>query len=219
MAFEDDADPGCRLYLVSPPRLDPERFAPLLASALEAGDVAAFQLRLKEVDDETIRRAIDVLAPVAMDRDVAFILNDRADLAAETGCDGVHLGQSDGSVRTARQLLGKESIIGRSAEGSRHLGMIAAEDGADYVAFGAFFPSPTKPAETRVDAGILAWWHDLMPLPSVAIGGITAENCAPLVHAGADFLAVISAVWDHRDGPAAGVSALNDAIAAAEADA
>jgi thiamine-phosphate pyrophosphorylase len=205
---------GCRLYLVTPPALEPHAFADILAQALDAGDVAAVQLRLKDVDDDTLKRAIDVLRPVAQSRDVAFLLNDRADLAVKTGCDGAHLGQEDGDHAAARKLLG-DRMLGISCHGSRHLAMQAGEVGADYVAFGAFFPTSTKVTEHTAEPDVLEWWTEMFELPSVAIGGITAANCAPLVHAGADFLAVVSAVWGHPQGPAAGVRELNAAIAAA----
>jgi thiamine-phosphate pyrophosphorylase len=208
---------GCRLYLVTPPKLDPMIFADILAAALDAGDVGALQLRLKDVSDDALRRAIDVLRPVAQSRNVAFLLNDRPDLARETGCDGAHVGQTDTPVAEARRLLGKDLTLGVSCHGSRDLAMTAGEAGADYVAFGAFFRSGTKTeAEIEAEPEVLTWWSDVMELPTVAIGGITRSNCGPLVRAGADFLAVVSAVWDHPDGPAAGVRAMNAAIAAAD---
>jgi thiamine-phosphate pyrophosphorylase len=206
---------GCRVYLITPPRLEPAPFAGLLASALDAGDVAAVQLRLKDVDDDTWRRAIDALRPVAQSRGVAFLLNDRADLVRETGSDGAHVGQEDMPATQARALMGRDATMGVTCKDSRDLAMQAGEDGADYVAFGAFFPSSTKEVTRFIDPEILQWWSELMELPCCAIGGITAENCAPLVQAGADFLAVVGAVWSHPDGPAAGVRALNAAIAAA----
>jgi thiamine-phosphate pyrophosphorylase len=209
-----DAPEGCRLYLVTPPALEPRAFADTLARALDAGDVAALQLRLKDVDDDAIRRAIDILRPVAQSRDVAFLLNDRADLAVQTGCDGAHLGQEDGDHGVARQLL-SDGMLGISCNASRHLAMQAGEAGADYVAFGAFFPSGTKATEHVAGTDLLEWWSEMFELPCVAIGGITPANCAPLVRAGADFLAVVSAVWNHPDGAAAGVQAMNAAIAVA----
>lgn len=207
----------CRVYLITPPKLDPLPFADRLAAALDAGDVAAVQLRLKDVDDDVWRRAIDALRPVTQSRGVAFLLNDRADLVRATGSDGVHVGQEDMPAKQARALMGTEATLGVTCKGSRDLAMAAGEDGADYVAFGAFFPSGTKEVARFIDPEILQWWSDLMELPCCAIGGITAENCAPLVRAGADFLAVVGAVWSHPDGPAAGVRALNAAIATARA--
>jgi thiamine-phosphate pyrophosphorylase len=207
---------ACRLYLVTPPRLDPASFRDQLSMALDAGDVGAVQLRLKDADDDAVRRAVELLRPVAQSRDVAFLLNDRPDLARATGCDGAHVGQEDMKAREARRILGPDLTLGVSCHGSRELAMEGGEDGADYVAFGAFFPSGTKTeAPVEAEPEILAWWSEIMELPCVAIGGITPANCAPLVQAGADFLAVVSAVWDHPDGPGAGVRAMNAAIAAA----
>lgn len=206
----------CRLYLVTPPLLDPLAFRDDLAAALDAGDVGAVQLRLKQAEDDAIRRAIDILRPVSQQRGVAFLLNDRPDLAVATGCDGAHVGQEDTPVREARRILGPDLTLGVSCHGSRELAMTGGEQGADYVAFGAFFPTGTKAdAPVEAEPDILAWWSEMMELPSVAIGGITPDNCGPLVQAGADFLAVVSAVWDHPEGPAGGVRAMNAAIAAA----
>ncbi len=210
----DRAVDGCRIYLITPPLLEPMSFADRLAAALDAGDVAAVQLRLKDVDDDTWRRAIDVLRPVTQARDVAFLLNDRADLVLPGGCDGVHVGQEDMPAREARALIGPGLTLGVTCKGSRDLAMQAGEDGADYVAFGAFYPSTTKEVKHLLDPEILAWWSEMMELPSCAIGGITPENCGNLVRAGTDFLAVVGCIWNHPDGPAAGVKALNAAIAA-----
>jgi thiamine-phosphate pyrophosphorylase len=216
---------GCRIYLVTPPKLEPAAFTDLLAAALDASGpsgagpdpaVAAVQLRLKDVDDDDWRRAIDALRPVVQSRDVAFLLNDRADLVRATGCDGAHVGQEDMPARQARALMGPEATLGVTCKGSRDLAMQAGEDSADYVAFGAFFPSGTKEVTRFIDPEILQWWSELMQLPCCAIGGITAENCAPLVRAGADFLAVVGCVWQHPNGPAAGVRALNAAIGRAQ---
>jgi thiamine-phosphate pyrophosphorylase len=209
---QDRTAAGCRIYLITPPLLEPVSFADRLAAALDAGDVAAVQLRLKDVDDDTWRRAIDVLLPVTQQHDVAFLLNDRADLVVSTGSDGVHVGQDDMPARQARGLIGPERTLGVTCKGSRDLAMQAGEDGADYVAFGAFFPSTTKAVKNLLDPEILAWWSEMMELPSCAIGGITPENCGPLVRAGTDFLAVVGCIWNHPDGPAAGVRALNKAI-------
>lgn len=205
-----------RLYLISPPRLDPRAFRDLLAAALDAGDVACLQLRLKDAGPDEIARATEVLMPVAAARDVAFLLNDDAALAVKLGCDGAHLGQTDGNHAEARRLL-QGRILGITCHASRHLAMEAGELGADYVAFGAFFPTESKDTSHHATPELLAWWQELFEIPSVAIGGITATNCAPLVHAGTDFLAVIGAVWNHPNGPAQGVAAMNTAIARAEA--
>ncbi|HEY0833574.1 MAG TPA: thiamine phosphate synthase [Azospirillum sp.] len=207
----------CRLYLVTPPALEPAAFAVQLATALDAGDVACVQLRLKDCSDDAVRRACDALRPVAQDRGVAFILNDRPDLARETGCDGVHVGQTDTPYAKARQIVGKDAIVGVTCHDSRHLAMEAGEAGADYVAFGAFYPTTTKPSDYRPTPDLLEWWAEMMEIPCVAIGGITPENCGPLVRAGADFIAVVTGVWNHPDGPGAAVKAYNAAIAEAAA--
>jgi thiamine-phosphate pyrophosphorylase len=205
----------CRLYLITPPVIDLATFPDALAAALDAGDVAALQLRLKPADDDLIRRAAERLLPVAQSRGVAVVMNDSPPLAVATGCDGVHVGQSDTKAREARRIIGPDRQLGVTCHASRDLAISAAEESADYVAFGAFFPTGTKETQHRADPEILEWWSEMMTLPCVAIGGIQAANCAPLVRAGADFLAVVSAVWGHADGPAAGVRAMQAAIAAA----
>ncbi|WP_296599023.1 thiamine phosphate synthase [Phenylobacterium sp.] len=213
------APPLCRLYLITPPRLDDlAAFGHVLAHALDAGDVAALQIRLKDVADEVIAAAVDVLAPIAQAREVAVILNDRPDLAARLGCDGVHVGQTDASYAQARRLMGPHRMVGVTCHDSRHLAMEAAEAGADYVAFGAFFPTTTKDAPTRADPEILTIWQETMETPCVAIGGIKVENARILAAAGADFLAVSAGVWSHGDGPAAAIKALNAEIAVGVAE-
>jgi thiamine-phosphate pyrophosphorylase len=200
----------CQLYLITPPVLeDLETFAAVLERALEAGPVAALQIRLKPADDALITAAVKRLAPLAQSRGVAVLLNDRPDLAAALGCDGVHLGQSDAPVASARRLMGPSAMIGVTCHDSRHLGMEAAEAGADYVAFGAFYPTQTKATDHRPEPGILTIWQETMVIPSVAIGGINVDNAAGLVRAGADFLAISHGVWGHPDGVEAAVRALN----------
>ena len=194
--------PACQLYLITPPVIDDlEAFAARLEAALDAGPVAALQIRIKPASDEAITAAVRRLAPIAQSRGVAVILNDRPDLASALGCDGVHVGQGDASVASARRIMGKSAMIGATCHDSRHLGMEAAEQGADYVAFGAFYPTSTKETVHRPDLDVLTIWHETMEVPSVAIGGITVDNAAPLVAAGADFLAVSAGVWAHPAGP------------------
>src|SRR5271170_6804390 len=206
----DQPEATSRLYLITPPALDPDRFAKDLVEALAGGDVACLQLRLKEVDDAAIRRAARVLRPIAQERGVAFIMNDRPDLAAELGCDGVHVGEEDAPYAEARRLLGPDRIVGVTCGDSRHRAIAAAEVGADYVAFGAFFPSNTKTgAKFRATPEVLRDWSETTVVPCVAIGGITQENCAPLIEAGADFLAVIGAIWSYPKGPRAAVRDFN----------
>jgi len=198
----------CRLYLVSPPRVAPRDFAGVLKDALKGGDVASFQLRLKHVSDDQIRRAVDTLRPIVQANGTAFILNDRPDLAAELGCDGVHVGQDDASYAQARAAL-PEGIVGVTCHDSRHLAMEASEAGADYVAFGAFFPTQTKEPKTGADIELLRWWGEMMVVPCIAIGGIRIANAPALIEAGADFLAVSAGVWEHSQGPEAAVREFN----------
>lgn len=199
----------CRLYLITPPKLEPRAFADDLRRALDGGDVACLQLRLKGVSDDGIRRATEILMPIAQKADVAFILNDRPDLAAELRCDGVHVGQDDASYAQARAAVGRNAIVGVTCHNSRHLAMEAGEAGADYVAFGAFFPTQTKEPKTQAEIELIQWWAEMMTVPCVAIGGITVENARPLVEAGADFLAVSAGVWNFPQGPAAAATAFN----------
>lgn len=199
----------CRLYLITPPRLTPSAFAPILRTALAAGNVASVQLRLKDVDDAAILAAGAVLGPLIQEAGAAFIVNDRPDLTVALRADGVHIGQADSPYGAARAAIGAGGIVGVTCHASRHLAMEAAEAGADYVAFGAFYPSATKAPPAMADVELLEWWQELMEIPCVAIGGITVENAEPLVRAGADFLAVSAGVWDHPEGPAAAVAGFN----------
>ncbi|TNE58751.1 MAG: thiamine phosphate synthase [Alphaproteobacteria bacterium] len=202
----------CRLYLISPPAIDLAGFKKDFSAALEGGDVACFQLRLKPATDEEILAAARELMPIAHAHDVAFLINDRPDLARQAGADGVHIGQDDAKYKEARKALGADAIVGVTCHNSKHLAMVAGEEGADYVAFGAFFDTTTKEASTRAEPNLLAWWTELFEVPCVAIGGITAENCDALIAAGADFLAVSSGVWNHADGPKAAVEAFNEKL-------
>ena len=206
--------PRCRLYLITPPALDPATFAPVLAEALAGGDVACVQLRLKDVADEAVLAAGRALMPIVQAAGAAFIVNDRPDLARALGADGVHVGQDDASYAEARKLLGPDAIVGVTCHDSRHLAMEAAEAGADYVAFGAIYPTATKEAKTSAPLDLIGWWAELFETPCVAIGGITVENAAPVIAAGADFLAVSAGVWAHKDGPRAAVARFNALLGA-----
>ena len=199
----------CKLYLISPQEVG-GAFPDRLRAALQGGPVAAFQLRVKDVEEHELARLAEPLQRICADHETAFIVNDSMALAKRLGADGVHLGQHDGSVREARDALGREAQIGVTCHASRHLAMEAGEAGADYVAFGAFFPSETKASEHRPEPELLSWWQSLMEIPCVAIGGITPQNCAPLVEAGADFLAVSHAVWGGNE--AAAVRAFRKAL-------
>ena len=209
--FERGERGPCQLYLISPLEVGGE-FPSRLVEALDAGPAAAFQFRVKGVDQHEAARLAEPLQRLCAERDVAFIVNDEMSLAKRIGADGVHLGQADGDPREARALLGPGAQIGVSCHDSRHLAMEAGEAGADYVAFGAFFPTRTKETRHRPDPSILSWWSTLFEIPSVAIGGITPENGRALVEAGADFLAVCSAVWEHPHGPAAAVKAFQEIL-------
>jgi len=199
----------CRLYLVTPAKLEPKAFADTLKRALSGGDVSTVQLRLKDVSDEEILHAGDLLMKVTQRADAAFIVNDRPDLAVRLGADGVHVGQEDAAYSDARAAVGPDRIVGVTCHNSRHLAVEAAEAGADYVAFGAFFPTATKEPKTRAEPELIQWWSQTMLVPCVAIGGITVANARPLIEVGADFLAVSSGVWDYANGPEAAVKAFN----------
>ena len=198
-------DPGCQLYLISPLETGGD-FPQKLREALEAGPVAAFQFRVKNVEQQEAARLAAPLKALCDEYDVAFIVNDDVALAKSLGADGLHLGQSDESLQNARAELGPDVQIGITCHDSRHLAMEAGEGGANYVAFGAFFPTKTKEVFHRPEPDILKWWSTMMEIPCVAIGGITPENCQPLVDAGADFLAVSGSVWNDSAGPAGAVS-------------
>ncbi len=214
----------CQLYLISPLEVS-GAFPDRVERALAAGPVAAFQFRVKGVDEHEAARLAGPLQEICAARDCAFIVNDSVALARRLGADGVHLGQGDGDVREAREVLGRAAQIGVTCHASRHLAMEAGEAGADYVAFGAFFPSGTKPSEHRADLDTLTWWQRIFEIPCVAIGGITPENCAPLVRAGADFLAVSGSVWNRaaaapaEAGEAEAIAAFHRAIASANSQA
>jgi len=205
-----DRTEAAKLYLISPQEVGGS-FPDRLKAALEPAVATAFQLRVKEVEEHELARLAEPLQRICADADVAFIVNDSMTLAKRLGADGVHLGQTDGDIREARALLGPSAQIGKTRHDSRHLAMEAGEAGADYVAFGAFYPTTTKPSDYRPDPTILSWWATLFEIPSVAIGGITPQNAKPLVEAGADFLAVCQAVWAKED-PAAAVQAFAEVL-------
>ncbi|WP_010413819.1 thiamine phosphate synthase [Citromicrobium sp. JLT1363] len=188
-----------QLYLISPLDVGGD-FPARLARAIDAGEghVTAFQFRVKGFDQHEAAALAEPLRDICAERDVAFIVNDDIALAKRLKADGVHLGQDDGTVAEARDALGMQAQIGVTCHASRHFAMEAGEAGADYVAFGAFFPSTTKDKSDaeRPAPEIIEWWTQIFELPCVAIGGISPENCGPLIEAGADFLAVSGAVWN-----------------------
>lgn len=203
---------ACQLYLISPLNVGGD-FPSRLEEALSAGPVAAFQFRVKEIDQHEAAALAEPLQAICAAHDVAFIVNDSVALAKRLKADGVHLGQGDGDVREARAALGRDAQIGVTCHNSRHLAMEAAEAGADYVAFGAFYPTSTKQVEHVAELDTLQKWSMVTEIPCVAIGGITPDNAKPLIDAGADFLAVSSAVWNHPVGPAEAVKAFNALLA------
>ena len=206
-AFQrDNSRPACQLYLISPLEVG-GGFPSRLERALDAGPVAAFQFRVKNLNQHEAARLAEPLQRICADRDVAFIVNDDVSLTKRLGADGVHLGQGDGDPREARAALGPNVQIGVTCHDSRHLAMEAGEAGADYVAFGSFYPTTTKEVKHRPEPVILSWWSTLFELPCVAIGGITPANASPLVMAGADFIAVSGAVWNGDE--AAAIRAFN----------
>jgi thiamine-phosphate pyrophosphorylase len=204
------------LYLISPLEVGGD-FPGRLERALGAGRVAAFQFRVKGLDEHAAAALAAPLQEICAAHDCGFVVNDSISLAKRLKADGVHLGQGDGDVRDAREALGREAQIGVTCHASRHLAMEAGEAGADYVAFGAFFPSATKESEHRPELDTLTWWQQIFEIPCVAIGGITPANCGPLVTAGADFLAVSNAVWGGDE--VAVVKAFHRAIAEANSQA
>jgi thiamine-phosphate pyrophosphorylase len=210
--FEPIDRPPPQLYLISPLDVGGD-FPARLEEALSAGPMGAFQFRVKGVDQHEAAALAEPLQRICAAHDVAFIVNDDMALAKRLGADGVHLGQGDGDPREARALLGSAAQIGVTCHDSRHLAMEAGEGGADYVAFGAFFPTATKETRHRPDPSILSWWSRLFEIPCVAIGGITPANGRALVEAGADFIAVCGAVWGHPTGPGTAVAAFTDILA------
>lgn len=199
----------CRLYLITPPQLELAYFSRALEDALAGGDVACVQLRLKGAGDTDVLRIGAALKPIVQDAGAALVINDRPDLAAKLDADGVHVGQSDTAYAEARRIVGADRIVGVTCHNSRDLAYDAAAAGADYVAFGAFYPTGTKEPSHWAEPEILQIWQETMETPCVAIGGITIENAEPLVRAGADFLAVSAGVWTHSEGPRAAVAAFN----------
>lgn len=200
------------LYLLTPPRID-AGFPDLLERTLKAGDVEALQIRLKDHAPDEIEALARPLVEIAQTNGTAAIINDDPELARHLKADGVHIGQEDGDYATARSTVGPRAIIGVTCHNSRHLAMTAAEAGANYVAFGAFHPTATKTPKTSASPDLLEWWSELFEIPCVAIGGITLNNAAPLIEAGADYLAVSSGVWSHTDGPEAAVERFSQLLA------
>jgi len=215
------SDETCQIYLITPPQItDMDAFCKNLRTALSAAPVACLQIRLKEVngdkmDNSAIIQAANVIKPICHEYGTLVLINDDAEIAKNVGADGVHLGQNDMDYFSSRELLGGDAIIGITCHNSKGLGFEAAQAGADYVAFGAFFDTPTKAAKHRAETEILEWWQEAVEIPSVAIGGITVDNAQAIIEAGADFIAVSSGVWAHPQGPAFAISRLSQLCAEA----
>ncbi|OGS91410.1 MAG: thiamine-phosphate diphosphorylase [Gallionellales bacterium GWA2_60_18] len=186
------------LYAITPEEADTAALLRKVRSALRGG-ARVVQYRNKRADAALRREQAGALRALTREFGALFIVNDDARLAAEADADGVHLGGEDGSVAAARALLGSASIIGVSCYNRAPLGSEAVRQGADYVAFGAFFPSGVKPGAVKAELPLLQAARRELQVPVVAIGGITPHNGAALVGAGADALAVISALWDAPD--------------------
>lgn len=203
-----------QLYLISPPKIENiSEFSKTLEEIAQKNLISSFQLRLKDIENRDIAKIGKELFPILQNAGIACIMNDHSRLARDTHADGVHLGQSDDTIKEAREILGKDAIIGRTCHNSRHLAMEAAEQGADYVAFGAFFPTETKETNnTPPDLELLAWWQDFMEIPVVAIGGINSKNAQEIINARADFIALSSGVWKHPKGAIFALEELNEII-------
>ena len=189
------------LYAITPDEADTARLLDRVETVLQAG-ASWLQYRNKGADRILRERQASALMPVCARHGVALIINDDWRLAAAIGADGTHLGQEDGELAAARTALGAGAIIGASCYDSLALARDACTAGASYVAFGAFFPSPTKPHSPRASPALLRD-SAALGIPRVAIGGITPDNARPLVAAGADMIAVISGVFDAPDPAAA----------------
>ena len=199
----------CQLYVITPSNFNIKKFSRRLLKAFDGGDIAVLQIRLKNSTDDTICEAIETFLPIAKKFNTTVLVNDRPDLAKKTGCDGVHIGQQDCGYEESRKTVGKDKIVGVTCHDSSHLAMEASERGADYVAFGAFFPTSTKKTIYQPKVDLINSWSETTTIPNVAIGGITQRNCVPLIKAGADFLAVVSSIWNYPSGEEAAVSDFN----------
>ncbi len=203
----------CELYLISPLETSGD-FPSHLEKALDAAYVAAFQFRVKGIDQHKAAELAKPLQEICAQYDTAFIVNDDVALAKRLKADGVHLGQGDMSLSEARAILGDAMQIGITCHDSRHLAMEAGEDGADYVAFGAFFPTQTKTVSHKAEIEILEKWSTVMEVPCVAIGGINPNNAKLVIDAGADFIAVSGGVWNDPIGPDHAVKAFDTLLSA-----
>lgn len=189
-----------QIYLISPPQIELKDFSLKLENALKTGFVPSFQLRLKNYSPSEIKKISQEIKKICDENNCLFLLNDFYEIALEVGASGVHVGIDDKKISQIRQNSPKNFVIGASCYDSKHLAMEAGEQGADYISFGAFFETQTKISRGKPTVEILNWASEILNLPIVAIGGINDKNCVELVKNGADFLAVISYVWQHPEG-------------------
>ncbi len=189
-----------QIYLISPPQIELKDFSLNLDKALKTGLVPVFQLRLKNYSPLEIKNFSQEIKKICDNNNCLFLLNDFYEVALEIGASGVHVGIDDKKISQIRQNSPKNFVIGASCYDSKHLAMEACEQGADYISFGAFFETKTKISRGKPTFEILNWASEILNFPIVAIGGINDKNCGELVKNGADFLAVISYVWQHPQG-------------------
>lgn len=212
------ADNSSQIYLISPAQIDLKNFSKKLELALKTKLVPVFQLRLKNYPNAEIAKIAQELKKICYDNNCLFLLNDSLQIALDIDADGVHLGVEDGSISAARKKSPSNFVIGASCYDSKHLSIEAAEQGANYISFGAFFPSQTKISRGNPSQEILQWSSEMLNLPIVAIGGITDKNCASLAKAGADFLAIISYVWSHPDSEVVALNQIQSALSALKSE-
>lgn len=191
-----------QIYLISPPKIELDDFLPKLNQVLATGRIPIFQMRLKGYSDSEIINIGYKLFAVCRNYGTNFIINDRFDLACIIGANGVHIGFGDGKVMDVRKKVSRNFLIGVSCYDSKKMALESEIMGADYVSFGSFFSSKTKNSKGKPDLEILEWAHSFLKVPVVAIGGIDNQNCVELIKHKADFLAIISYIWDHEQGPA-----------------
>lgn len=185
-----------QLYIISPPEIEIESFKPKLMEAIHNHKPAMFQLRLKHVDDAAILDAAEQLLTICHAYGVKFIVNDSPEIARKCGADGVHVGDEDMAVFEARKFLGPDAIIGASCYNDIERAAEMEREGATYVSFGAFYPTTTKQAKSRAEIATLKKWKAEHTTPASAIGGINFTNKQVLEDAGADYICMVSAIWN-----------------------
>ena len=183
------------LYLISPENLEIKKFQLQLEAILMTGTVSIFQLRLKDICEKTLTEHIKKLFPICKKYNVLFILSDNPKLVKLLDLDGVHVGEQDPSISKCREIIGKYKIIGKSCYNSPRLATRSQNNGADYIAFGAFFKTKTKKTFKKINFDQLKKWKNLKKIPVIGIGGINIANCRKISRFHLDFFAISSAVW------------------------